>query len=104
VSPEDEPGGAGDEEAVRVPVEFTLADGGITPNQIAVPAFLAIELIVHNKTSQQAVVRLQGAEPITVAAGETARARLEGRKKGSYVVDAGAAGQAVLVTGAKPGP
>ena len=87
-----------------MPVEFTLADGGITPKQIAVPAFLAIELIVHNKTSQQAVVRLEGAEPITVGAGETGRARLEGRKKGSYVVDAGAAGQAVLITGVKPGP
>jgi hypothetical protein len=49
-------------------------------------------------------VRLEGAEPMTVAAGGTARARLEGRKKGSYVVDAGPAGQALLVTGAKPGP
>ena len=104
VSPEDQPGGAGDEEAIRVPVEFTLSGGGITPNQIAVPAFFAIELIVHNKTSQQAVVRLEGAEPMTVGAGETGRARLEGRKKGSYVVDAGPAGQALLVTGAKPGP
>jgi hypothetical protein len=50
------------------------------------------------------MVRLEGAEPMTVAAGETGRARLEGRKKGSYVVDAGPAGQALLVTGAKPGP
>jgi hypothetical protein len=104
VGPEEQPGGAGDEEAIRVPAEFTLADGAITPPQIAVPAFLSIELIVHNKTSEQVVVRLEGAEPMTVAAGGTGRARLEGRKKGSYVVDAGPAGQAVLVTGAKPGP
>jgi hypothetical protein len=104
VGPEDQPGGAGDEEAIRVPVEFTIADGGITPNQIAVPAFLSIELIVHNKSSQQVVVRFEGADPMTVAAGETGRARLEGRKKGSYVVDAGPAGQALLITGAKPGP
>jgi hypothetical protein len=104
VSPEDQPGGAGDEEAIRVPAEFTLTGGGITPRQIAVPAFLSIELIVHNKSAQQAVVRLEGAKPLTVAPGETARIRLEGRKKGSYVVDAGPAGQALLVTGAKPGP
>jgi hypothetical protein len=105
VSPEDQPGGAGDEnEAARVPVEFTVTDGAITPRQIAVPAFLALELIVHNKASQQVVVRFEGAEPLTVAPGETGRARLEGRKKGSYVVDAGSAGQAVLITGAKPGP
>jgi hypothetical protein len=104
VGPEEQPGGAGDEEAIRVPVEFTLADGRITPPQVAVPAFLSIELIVHNRTSQQVVVRLEGAEPMTVGAGETGRARLEGRKKGSYEVDAGPAGQALLVTGAEPGP
>jgi hypothetical protein len=104
VGPEDQPGGAGDEVAIRVPVEFTIADGGITPPQVAVPAFLSIEFIVHNKTSQQVVVRLEGAEPMTVSAGGTGRARLEGRKKGSYVVDAGPAGKALLVTGAKPGP
>jgi hypothetical protein len=104
VAPEDQPGGAGDEEAIRVPAEFTVRDGGITPPQIAVPAFLSIELIVHNRSSQQVVVRLEGAEPMTVEAGGTGRARLEGRKKGSYVVDAGPAGQAVLLTGAEPGP
>jgi hypothetical protein len=104
VSPEDQEGGAGDEEPTRVPVEFTITDGKITPPQVAVPAFLALELIVHNTSSQQVVVRLEGAEPMTLAAGDTGRARLEGRKKGSYVVDAGDAGQAVLVTGAEPGP
>ncbi len=104
VSPEDQPGGAGDEEPTRVPVEFTITDGKISPPQVAVPAFLALELIVNNKSSQQVVVRLEGAQPMTVGAGETGRARLEGRKKGSYVVDAGSAGQAVLVTGVEPGP
>jgi hypothetical protein len=104
VNPEDQPGGAGDEEPTRVPVQFTITDGKISPPQVAVPAFLALELIVRNKSSQQVVVRLEGAEPMTVGAGDTGRARLEGRKKGSYVVDAGDAGQAVLVTGAEPGP
>jgi hypothetical protein len=104
VSPEDQPGGAGDEEPTRVPVEFTITDGKISPPQVAVPAFLALELIVHNESSAQVVVRLEGAQPMTVGAGDTGRARLEGRKKGSYPVDAGEAGQALLVTGAEPGP
>jgi hypothetical protein len=104
VSPEDQPGGAGDEEPTRVPIEFTITDGKISPPQVAVPAFLALELIVHNNSSQQVVVRLEGAQPLTVDAGGTGRAHLEGRKKGSYVVDAGDAGQALLVTGAEPGP
>jgi hypothetical protein len=103
-SPEDQPGGAGDEEAIRVPAEFTVRSGSISPPQVAVPAFLTIELTVHNETSQPVVVRLQGAEPLTVGAGDTGRAKIEGRKKGRYVIDMGEAGQALLVTGAEPGP
>ena len=50
------------------------------------------------------MARLEGADPVLVPAGETVRARLDGRRKGSYVVDFGSAGQALLVTGAEPGP
>jgi hypothetical protein len=103
-NPEDQPGGAGDEEPIRVPVEFTVRDGAIKPPQVAVPAFLGIELIVHNETSGPVVARLEGATPLTVGPGETGRARIEGRKKGQYVVDFGDAGSALLITGAKPGP
>ena len=103
-NPEDQPGGAGDEEPVRVPVEFRVRDRGISPPQVAVPAFLGLELIVHNGLADPLVVRLEGAEPMTVGPGETGRARLEGRRKGQYVIDFGAAGQALLITGAEPGP
>ncbi|HET8756951.1 MAG TPA: hypothetical protein VFM58_13115 [Solirubrobacteraceae bacterium] len=103
-NPEDQPGGAGDEEPVRVPVEFTVRDRGITPPQVAVPAFLGLELIVNNELADPVEVTLEGAEPMTVGPGETGRMRLQGRRKGQYVVDFGAAGQALLVTGAEPGP
>jgi hypothetical protein len=103
-NPEDQPGGAGDEEPIRVPVEFTVRDRGISPTQVAVPAFLGLELIVHNGLADPLVVRLEGSEPMTVGPGETGRARLEGRRKGQYIVDFGAAGQALLITGAEPGP
>jgi len=103
-SPEDQPGGAGDEEAIRVPVQFTVDGEGITPPQVAVPAFLALELSVSNDLPEPVTVRLEGAEPLTVAPGETGRMLLEGRRPGSYRVDAGAAGEAILVTGAEPGP
>jgi hypothetical protein len=103
-SPEDQPGGAGDEQEVRVPIELTVASGGITPPQVSVPGFLALELIVHNKLPGEVVVRLEGAKPITVGPGETGRARLEGRRPGRYTIDAGAAGKAVLITGVDPGP
>ncbi len=102
--PEEQEGGAGDEEGVRVPARFTIGPDGIDPPQISVPAFLAIELIVDNRLDGPVVVRLEGAEPITAAPKSEARARLDGRRKGSYVVDFGSAGQALLVTGAEPGP
>jgi hypothetical protein len=103
-NPEDQPGGAGDEQEARVPIELTVASGGITPPQVSVPGFLALELIVHNELPVEVVVRLEGAKPIAVGPGDTGRARLEGRRPGRYTIDAGAAGKAVLITGVDPGP
>jgi hypothetical protein len=102
--PEEQEGGAGDEEEVRVPVRFTVGDDGIEPPEIGVPGFLALELIIRNDTSRPIVARLEDTEPLTVNPGETTRARLEGRRPGRYPIDFGAAGDAVLVTGVEPGP
>jgi hypothetical protein len=105
VAPEDQPGGQGDEAAIRVPAEFTIAEGGaMTPQQVAIPAFFTIELIVHNKTSKRVVVRWVGEQVMAVEPGGTGDVEVKGRKKGTWLVDAGTAGQAVVVTGAKPGP
>jgi hypothetical protein len=103
-APEDQEGGAGDEEAARVPIVFTVSDDGVLPVRAAVPAFLALELIVENTTSEPVVARLEGAEPITANAGERASMRIEGRRPGRYPVDFGAAGHALVVTGVEPGP
>ena len=103
-APEEQEGGAGDEEAARVPARFTVGPDGVDPPQISVPAFLAIELIVDNELDRPIVVRLEGAEPITAGPGSVARARLDGRRPGRYVVNFLSVGQALLVTGADPGP
>jgi hypothetical protein len=103
-SPEDQPGGAGDEEPARVPLEFTLSDSGLKPATISVPAFLGLELIVHNRTSAPAHVELEGSGSLDVPAGDTARARFEGRRKGTYRVDAGSGRQAQVIVGVEPGP
>jgi hypothetical protein len=102
--PEDQPGGAGDEEEARVRVRFRVTPKGITPPQISVPAFLALELMVDSYLAEPFVVRLEGAPPLEVVAGRTARMDVEGRRPGRYVVDFGEAGQALLITGAEPGP
>jgi hypothetical protein len=94
----------GDEEAARVPVRFEVSSSGIEPPEVAIPAFLAIELIVVNDLDSPVVARLEGAETLTVAPGTTGRARLEGRRPGRYRVDLAPAGEALLVTGAEVGP
>jgi hypothetical protein len=103
-SPEDQPGGAGDEEPARVPLEFTLSAGGLKPSTISVPGFLGLELIVHNETSSPQRVTLEGSGTVDVPANDTARSRFEGRRPGTYKVDAGAAGTAKLIVGVEPGP
>jgi len=103
-SPEEQPGGAGDEEPARVPLEFTLSDAGLKPATISVPAFLGLELIVHNRTSAPQRVVLEGSGELDVPAGDTARARFEGRRSGTYEVDAGSAGHAEVIVGVEPGP
>jgi hypothetical protein len=102
--PEEQEGGAGDEEEARVPVRFTVRDGAVEPRKVSVPGFLALELIVTNESFEPVVARLEGVEPLTANPGETARMRIEGRRPGRYPIDFGSAGQALLITGVEPGP
>jgi hypothetical protein len=102
--PEEQEGGAGDEEEARVPARFTVDAQGVTPPQVAVPAFLAIELFVQNGFASPITVRLEGAEPFRVGPYATERVRLAGRRPGRYVIDFGRGQQGLLVTGAEPGP
>ena len=103
-SPEEQEGGAGDEEEARVPVRFVVGDGGVEPPEVGVPGFLALELIVKNQTSEPVVATLEGEEPLTADPGDTARLRIEGRRKGRYTVDFGAGRTVIVITGVEPGP
>jgi hypothetical protein len=104
VNPEDQPGGAGDEEPIRVPAKFTVGADAVDPPEVSVPAFLTVQLIVRNDRDAPIVVRLEGANPLTVAAHATGRVVLEGRKKGRYPIDFGNGQSGLLVIGAQPGP
>ena len=104
-SAEDQPGGAGDEEAIRVPAEFTISpDLKISPPQISVPAFLQIEITVRNRSGQPVDVTWAGDKLMTVQPHGGASTIVKGRKKGSYVLSADPGGDALIVTGVKPGP
>ena len=103
-APEEQEGGAGDEEAARVPARFDVGPSGVQPPRVMVPAFLAIELVVNNALDEPVTVRFDGEEVMTVPAGQLGRAQVDGRRKGRYRVSFGTAGEALLITGVEPGP
>lgn len=91
-------GGAGDEEAIRVPAAFRVrADGTVTPEQITVPAFLPVEITITVAGADRRVtVQAPGAGVFDVAGGGTARKRLAGLKAGEYAVVVQGGGRATL--------
>ena len=100
-------GGAGDEEAVRVPVTLTTAGGTLSPTVVTIPAFLAIELRVSAKGgAEKLTISAPGGGTLSVAAGKTATKRLAGLKPGDYPVSTAGGGKATLhvVSGGNPGP
>ena len=88
-----------------MPLEFTLSDGGLEPADdlgARVPRARADRPQPHRPAPQR--VTLEGSGEIDVPAGDTARVHFEGRRPGTYKVDAGAAGDAKVIVGVEPGP
>jgi hypothetical protein len=105
---EEQPGGGGDEAEARVPVAVTVAsDGSVTPATVSVPAFLALDLQVSNRTGGTITVTWEASEPagpFEVGAGKTGSRRVAGVKAGRYPLVVSGADRAVVVAGAEPGP
>jgi hypothetical protein len=105
---EDQPGGGGDEAEARVPVAVTVgSDGTISPGTVSVPAFLALELQVRNRTASALRVSWDASEPkgaFTVGVGKVGTRRVAGLKRGTYFLSIDGAGTAAVMAGAEPGP
>jgi hypothetical protein len=85
-------------------VDLTIQpDGRVSPATVSVPAFLALELIVHNRTGAPLAVRFHGVR-LDAGSGATVHRRLEGLRKGRYPVRVPGAGTATVVVGVEPGP
>jgi hypothetical protein len=100
-------GGAGDEEAARVPVQLTASAGSLSPTTVTIPAFLAVEVAVTAEGgAEQVTIAAPGGGTLSVPAGGTARRRLTGLKPGDYAVTTDRGGKATLhvVSGGDPGP
>jgi hypothetical protein len=100
-------GGAGDEEAARVPVVLTSAGASLSPTIVTIPAFLAIELRVTAKGgAEKLTISAPGGGTLSLRAGQTVTKRLSGLKPGDYAVTTAGGGKSTLrvVNGGDPGP
>ncbi|HEU4974982.1 MAG TPA: hypothetical protein VFT50_07805 [Baekduia sp.] len=94
---EDQPGGAGDEEPIRVPAAFRVEGGEIVPRRITLPAFLPVALAITAVGGRhQVTVEAGDVGTLDVAEGGTARRTLDGLKPGDYAIVADSGGRATL--------
>ena len=105
-SPEDEPGGAGDEEPARTLALFTAENGRITPPVVRVPAFISIQVELRSKDGAEYELRFGD---VTVKAGgalNSVSTRLDGLRPNEAIVGrpTGAGNRVRIEATAEPGP
>jgi hypothetical protein len=105
-SPEDQPGGAGDEEPARTLALFTGRGGRITPRVIRVPAFIAVRVELRSGDGATYSLRFGGK---TIAAGERLKSHsttIDGLRPGEGITGkpAGAGNPVRIEATAEPGP
>jgi hypothetical protein len=105
-SPEDQPGGAGDEEPARSLALFTGRGGRITPRVIRVPAFIAIRVELRSADGRAYGLEFAG-ETIRVTGGlGSVSTTLDGLRPGRAVTGnpVGAGNRVRIEATAEPGP
>jgi hypothetical protein len=106
-SPEDQPGGAGDEEPVRSQALFSGRGGRVTPRLVRVPAFIAIRVELRSADGRRYALRF-GRRTLRVDEEvSSVSARFDGLRPGRSLVGdpVGGAGTRVRVeASAEPGP
>jgi hypothetical protein len=103
-SPEDQPGGAGDEEAARSEVVLTGRGGRIGPLVVKVPPFIAIRVVLRSGDGKPYVIRF--GRRILRAGLKDARssATFDGLRPGRRLRGAAVSGRVVIEASAEPGP
>jgi len=105
-SPEDMPGGAGDEEPARTLALFTGRAGRISPRVVRVPAFISVRIELRSADGAAYALRFGNK---TIAAGDrlqSAATTVDGLRPGQVIVGRPtAAGNPVRISAtAEPGP
>jgi hypothetical protein len=105
-APEDEPGGAGDEEPARTLALFTAKDGRITPRVVRVPAFISIEVQLRSADGEKYKMRF-GDVSITAGGGlSSVSTTIDGLRPGKAIVGTpeGPGNRVRIEATAEPGP
>ena len=104
--PEDQPGGAGDEEPARTLALFTAKDGRITPRVVRVPAFISIEVQLRSADGDKYKMRF-GDTTITAGGGlSSVSTTIDGLRPGKAIVGTpeGPGNRVRIEATAEPGP
>jgi hypothetical protein len=107
-SPEQQPGGAGDETPIATQALFTAKGGKVSPAHVRVPPFIAVKVVLQAKDEKGYTLLVNGKE-VAVGEGRTeATLRLDGLRPGAKYVLHNQFGNKpktlVIVANAEPGP
>ena len=102
-SPEDQPGGAGDEQPASSQALFTGKGGAVRPRVVRVPPFIAVRVELRSADGRAYRLRF-GRRSIAVGRGRrSASSSFDGLRPGTRLVGTGA-GRVVIEASAEPGP
>jgi hypothetical protein len=104
--PEDEPGGAGDEEPARTLALLTADNGRIAPRVVRVPAFISIQVELRSKDGREYGLRFGD---VTIRAGgglNSTSTTIDGLRPGDAIVGrpTGPGNRVRIEATAEPGP
>jgi hypothetical protein len=106
-SPEDQPGGAGDETPIATQALFTGSNGTVSPARIRVPPFIAVQVVLRSKDGRAYTLTVDGQEVAVGEGRKRASVKLDGLRPGDRYVVKNAFGKPkklVIVANAEPGP
>jgi hypothetical protein len=103
--PEDQPGGAGDEEPARVEAALTGRGGKIGPREVRVPPYIAVEVTLHSADGRDYSVTVNGKRVKVDSGDRSGSVSLDGlRPNASYTLKASDGRTIRVVASAEPGP
>ena len=102
-SPEDRPGGAGDEQPASSQALFTGRAGSVRPRLVQVPPFIAIRAELRSADGRSYRLRFGGRSIAVDGARRSASTTFDGLRPGRRLVGTGA-GRVVIEASAEPGP